>query len=97
MPTYDYECTKCGHRFEVFHGIHSISTKRCPKCRGKAQKLISGGSGLIFRGSGFYITDYKKKPSQDDGEKSKAQSASSSESHKEPPSKDKSATKPNNP
>ena len=66
MPTYDYECTMCGYRFEVFHDMNSTLTKRCPKCRGKAKKLISGGSGLIFKGPGFYITDYKKKSSKND-------------------------------
>ena len=59
MPTYEYECTKCGHLFEVFQPITAEPVKKCPKCKGKVRKLISPGIGLIFKGSGFYITDYK--------------------------------------
>ncbi len=59
MPTYEYECTKCGHLFEVFQSITAEPVKKCPKCKGKVRKLISPGIGLIFKGSGFYITDYK--------------------------------------
>ncbi len=60
MPTYDYECTKCGHHFEAFHKINEQSKVECPKCKAASKKKISAGSGLIFKGSGFYITDYKK-------------------------------------
>jgi putative FmdB family regulatory protein len=63
MPTYDYECQKCGYLFEAFHGISDKPLAECPKCKGVLKKLISAGSGLIFKGSGFYITDYKKKNS----------------------------------
>ena len=59
MPTYDYECTKCGHVFEVFQSMTEPPRKRCPKCRGKVQRRIGGGAGLLFKGSGFYITDYR--------------------------------------
>ena len=59
MPTYEYECMKCGHIFEVFQSITADPVKVCPKCNGKVKKLISPGIGLIFKGSGFYITDYK--------------------------------------
>ena len=59
MPTYDYECRKCGHRFEVFHGMSDETQRRCPKCRSKAQRVPSVGAGLLFKGSGFYITDYR--------------------------------------
>jgi putative FmdB family regulatory protein len=62
MPTYDYKCTKCGHVFEVFHKMTDKALDKCPKCKGKVKKLISSGTGLIFKGSGFYATDYKKKP-----------------------------------
>ena len=61
MPTYDYRCTKCGHRFELFHGIKDDTPRRCPKCRGKAVRVPAGGAGLLFKGSGFYITDYRSK------------------------------------
>ncbi|MEO0085606.1 MAG: FmdB family zinc ribbon protein [candidate division WOR-3 bacterium] len=62
MPTYEYQCGKCGHRFEVFQRIVDPPVRNCPKCRckGCVEQLISGGSGLIFKGSGFYITDYKR-------------------------------------
>lgn len=60
MPTYDYKCIKCGHSFEIFHGVNEKPQAVCPKCGSLAQKQISLHSGLIFKGSGFYITDYKK-------------------------------------
>ncbi len=57
MPTYEYECTKCGHNFELFQSINDRPRSRCPLCRGKVEKLISGGVGISFKGSGYYITD----------------------------------------
>ena len=61
MPTYEYECTACGHEFEKFESIKAAPTKTCPKCRkNSAQRRISGGGGFIFKGSGFYCTDYRK-------------------------------------
>ena len=60
MPTYDYECRKCGHRFEQFQSITAAPLKTCPKCKGRLARLLSGGAGIIFKGSGFYHTDYKK-------------------------------------
>ena len=59
MPTYEYECEKCGHRFELFQKMSDPPRKRCPKCRGKVRRLIGTGAGMIFKGSGFYITDYR--------------------------------------
>ena len=59
MPTYDYRCRKCGHQFELFHSMSDDTLRRCPKCRGRAAKVPSGGAGLLFKGSGFYITDYR--------------------------------------
>jgi putative FmdB family regulatory protein len=60
MPTYDYECRKCGHTFEAFQGINDKPLSKCPKCQGALKRLIGGGLGVIFKGSGFYTTDYKK-------------------------------------
>jgi len=61
MPTYEYACAKCGHTFEQFQSMRDEPLKKCPKCKKPALKrLIGGGAGLIFKGSGFYITDYKK-------------------------------------
>jgi putative FmdB family regulatory protein len=74
MPTYEYQCGKCGHRFEVFQRIVDPPVRDCPKCgtKGSVEQLISGGSGIIFRGTGFYETDYKRagnrgKPASQDG------------------------------
>jgi putative FmdB family regulatory protein len=62
MPTYEYACSKCGHHFEQFQSMRDEPLKKCPKCHKLALKrLIGGGAGLIFKGSGFYITDYKNK------------------------------------
>ncbi|MFH1776864.1 MAG: zinc ribbon domain-containing protein [Candidatus Omnitrophota bacterium] len=61
MPTYDYECRKCRRTFEVFQKMTDEPQKKCPKCGGKVSRLIGAGCGLIFKGSGFYITDYKRK------------------------------------
>ncbi|HEY3215508.1 MAG TPA: FmdB family zinc ribbon protein [Candidatus Eisenbacteria bacterium] len=59
MPTYTYRCRKCGHRFDLFHGIKDESPKRCPKCRSRADRVPAGGAGILFKGSGFYITDHR--------------------------------------
>ena len=59
MPTYDYKCKKCSHTFEYFQTMSDALLELCPECKGDLRRLISGGSGLIFKGSGFYLTDYK--------------------------------------
>jgi putative FmdB family regulatory protein len=62
MPTYEYVCSKCGHQFEKFQSMRDEPLRKCPKCSKAALKrLVGGGAGLIFKGSGFYITDYRKK------------------------------------
>ena len=60
MPNYEYECRACGYRFEKFQNINDDPLRICPKCRGEIRRLITGGGGVIFKGSGFYATDYKK-------------------------------------
>jgi putative FmdB family regulatory protein len=79
MPTYAYRCKKCDHEFEIFHGIKDETPRRCPKCRSKAVRVPSGGAGLLFRGTGFYITDYRSQSYKDKAkqEKSAAGSAKS--------------------
>jgi putative FmdB family regulatory protein len=59
MPTYEYECKVCKHRFEVFHSISAEPVKECEKCGAEVKRLIGQGSGIIFKGSGFYVNDYK--------------------------------------
>ena len=66
MPTYEYECKKCGHQFETVQSIKDDRLKKCPKSecpdgsgKGKVERLIGAGGGLLFKGSGFYITDYR--------------------------------------
>ena len=59
MPTYEYECTKCGHKFDLFQPMKDDPIKKCPECKGKVDRLIGQGSGIIFKGSGFYETDYR--------------------------------------
>jgi len=63
MPTYEYECQNCNHTFEEFQSMSAKPIKKCPLCGGKVKRLIGTGAGIIFKGSGFYETDYKKKNS----------------------------------
>jgi putative FmdB family regulatory protein len=73
MPTYEYKCKKCGHRFEKFQSIKAGPIRKCPECgKNAVERLISAGGGLIFKGSGFYITDYRDSAYQ---EKAKADTA----------------------
>jgi putative FmdB family regulatory protein len=60
MPTYEYECKSCGHTFNVFQSMSDDPVKICPECGESVRRLISGGSGIIFKGQGFYITDKNK-------------------------------------
>lgn len=59
MPTYDYTCQDCGHTFEVFQRMDARKLGKCPRCGGKLKRLIGTGAGIIFKGSGFYATDYR--------------------------------------
>ena len=72
MPTYDYKCDACGHAFEQFHSMTASPIRKCPACKKlKVKRLIGTGAGLIFKGSGFYITDYRDQSYTD---KAKAES-----------------------
>ncbi len=59
MPTYEYKCNNCGEIFEFFQRMTDDPVRECPVCGGELQRVISGGIGIIFKGSGFYTTDYK--------------------------------------
>lgn len=77
MPTYDYQCDTCNHAWEEFQSMSSSPTTECPSChKPSARRLIGVGAGLIFKGSGFYTTDYRKSGARS----SSSESASSSES-----------------
>ena len=70
MPTYDYACSACGHRFEEFQSITADALKKCPACKkAKLERLIGGGAGVIFKGSGFYQTDYRPSTYASDAKK----------------------------
>jgi len=74
MPTYEYECKKCSHRFEVFQSMSDEPIKKCPECGKEVRRLVSGGVGIIFKGSGFYVTDKQgKAPTKLAAEKKKVQ------------------------
>ena len=89
MPTYEYECQECDHKFEAFQSITDAPLEKCPKCEGKVRKLISAGGGLIFKGSGFYITDYKRKEEKaTKEEKGKEEPSKGKEEKKEPTKKE---------
>ena len=76
MPTYDYKCDACGNTFEKFQSMSAAPIRQCPACKKpKAKRLIGTGAGLIFKGSGFYITDYR-----DSGYKDAAKKDSGTES-----------------
>lgn len=87
MPTYDYECKACGHKFEKFQSITAQPIRKCPDCKtNQAKRLIGMGAGIIFKGSGFYQTDYRSSSYNEAAKKDKAatsgESASSDSSAK---------------
>lgn len=83
MPTYEYACQKCSHEFEQFQSIKDEPLKRCPRCKGKVVRKIGTGGGLLFKGSGFYITDYRSE-SYKKGAKSDASSGSGAKTENKP-------------
>src|SRR3954467_15923127 len=84
MPTYDYSCDACNHEFEVFESITAEPQKKCPKCKkNKLRRLFGAGGGLIFKGSGFYQTDYRGESYKKAAEADKPKSESSDSGSKE--------------
>jgi putative FmdB family regulatory protein len=108
MPTYEYRCPECGTNFDKFQRMSDDAVADCPQCGAAAQRRLSGGAGLLFKGSGFYITDYRgegyKKAAQSDsggsdsgssgGDKPASDSTSDSKPESKPESKPKTESKP---
>ena len=69
MPTYEYECQKCRYQFEQVQSIKAQPLKTCPKCGKRVKRLVGAGAGLLFKGSGFYQTDYRSKSYSDGAKK----------------------------
>jgi putative FmdB family regulatory protein len=92
MPTYQYKCHDCGYLFEEFQSITEPALTECPKCRGKVERVISGGAGFLFKGSGFYITDYRsdkyKKAAEMDKPSPVSESSTAKTADKKEPAKD---------
>ncbi len=99
MPTYDYVCDACGHKFELFQSINDPVKRKCPECsKLKLRRLIGAGAAIVFKGSGFYQTDYRsdkykqraaadKPPSESTGEKSSGDKSSNSTGGDKPAAK----------
>jgi putative FmdB family regulatory protein len=84
MPTYDYKCDTCGHKFEQLQSINAGSLKKCPKCgKLKLKRLLGTGVGVIFKGSGFYETDYRSEGYKKAAQNDKPASSTSTESKME--------------
>jgi putative FmdB family regulatory protein len=93
MPTYDYECDACGHTFELFQNINDSVKRKCPECKkSKLKRLFGSGAAIVFKGSGFYQTDYRsegyKKAAKADSKKSESSSSKKSESKPKKPKSD---------
>ena len=80
MPTYEYVCEHCDHKFEKFQGMTEPRVKRCPKCSHKVRRLPGTGAGIIFKGSGFYQTDYRSAGYRKDAKKDASSASDSAKS-----------------
>lgn len=103
MPNYDYQCEACGHLFEVFQSMNDPKLEDCPQeaCDGRVRRLLGTGAGLIFKGGGFYETDYRSQSYKDaakkDSEAGKPESSKKSEKKPETKGGGESASKPAKP
>ena len=95
MPTYDYECDACGHEFELFQSINDPVQRKCPECKkSKLRRLFGTGAAVVFKGSGFYQTDYRNESYKKGAEKEKPATDKAADSKKsETKSESKSETK----
>lgn len=93
MPTYDYECTSCGHAFEAFQSMSEEPLSECPECGKAVRRLIGGGVGIIFKGSGFYATDSKSGGKRTGGSASQSTESGDGGSEKSDSKSEKSDTK----
>ena len=83
MPTYEYQCTACRHEFERFQSITARAIRKCPRCgKARVNRLIGAGSGIIFRGNGFYQTDYRSESYRQAAEKDQSSSTEKTPSKK---------------
>ncbi|MEE4312219.1 MAG: FmdB family zinc ribbon protein [candidate division KSB1 bacterium] len=82
MPTYEYKCDDCGYFFEEFQSITADPLKICPKCGGSVKRIIGSGNGFLFKGSGFYITDYRSDSYQKAKQKAESPSTAATDKSK---------------
>lgn len=95
MPTYDYQCDACDHKFEAFQSISEDPLTKCPKCKKKKlRRLFGAGAAIMFKGSGFYITDYRSDSYKKSADADKASGSSSSSSESSSKSESKAASSP---
>lgn len=88
MPTYDYACDECGYHFEEFQSITAAPLTKCPKCSGRIRRLIGAGNGFLFKGNGFYVTDYRS-DSYKNAQKREQDSATRTNDSPAPPTPEK--------
>ena len=89
MPTYEYQCQRCKRKHEAFQSITAKPLTKCPRCAGKLKRLLGTGSGFLFKGGGFYITDYRSKSYQEAKKKDESSKPSSSAPPSSSPPSDK--------
>lgn len=98
MPTYDYECDACGHTMELFQGINDPVEKKCPECKkNKLKRLFGAGAAIVFKGSGFYQTDYRSEGYKKAAKADKSSTSSSSKSDSKASKSESKASKPAKP
>ncbi|MBN8568159.1 MAG: zinc ribbon domain-containing protein [Ignavibacteria bacterium] len=94
MPTYEYRCGNCGNEIEVMQSMKDAPLTKCPKCgKDTLKKMVSGGAGLIFKGSGFYLTDYKKSSSSEASTSKKSETKTETKTESKPAASKDTASK----